>query len=68
MNFSIESAFLESKKEDSVTWPLEVCLIMLKNQKNMAQMIITDRYTSLMNSVANDIYKLLNLEYTIKSK
>ncbi|XP_050896317.1 protein FAR1-RELATED SEQUENCE 6-like [Lathyrus oleraceus] len=45
-------AFLEREKEENVTWALEVCREMLKDQEEMLKVIVTDRYTSLMNSVA----------------
>ncbi|XP_050914620.1 protein FAR1-RELATED SEQUENCE 5-like [Lathyrus oleraceus] len=52
MPFSVDFAFLESEKEDNVTWALEMCKTMLKDQENLSQVIITDCDTTLMNLVA----------------
>lgn len=52
MTYSVGYEFLESEKEDNITWDLEMCKAMLKDQKNMSQVIITDRDTTPMNSVA----------------
>lgn len=52
MTFSGGLAFLESKKEDNVTWALEACKTMFKDQQNMPNVIVIDRDTALMNSVA----------------
>ncbi|XP_050877400.1 protein FAR1-RELATED SEQUENCE 5-like [Lathyrus oleraceus] len=46
-------AFLESEKEKNVTWALEVCQEMLKDQDEMSKVIVTNRDIVLMNSVAN---------------
>lgn len=43
---------MKSKKEDDVTWTLGLFQTMLKDQKNMPQIIITNHNTTLMNSVA----------------
>lgn len=52
MTFSVGFAFLESEKKDIVIWVLEVCKTMLKDQKNMPNIIVTNYDTILMNSVA----------------
>lgn len=51
MDFLVRFAFLESKKEDSLTWALEVCRTMLKDQDNMKKIILTNRDTTLMSLV-----------------
>lgn len=50
--FFVDFSFLDSKKEDSVTQALEMCKAMLMDQKHMQKVIVTDRDTTLMNSVA----------------
>lgn len=50
--FSMRFAFLESEKEVNVTWALEMFKTLLKDQENMLNVIIIDRHTALMNSVA----------------
>ncbi|XP_050875558.1 uncharacterized protein LOC127079180 [Lathyrus oleraceus] len=45
---------VESDKEKNVTWALEVCRTMLKDQEDMPKVIIIDRDTSLMKSVAKE--------------
>ncbi|CAK8534629.1 unnamed protein product [Lathyrus sativus] len=45
-------AFLEYEKKDNFTWALEVCRALLKIQGEMPKAIVTDRDTTLMNSVA----------------
>lgn len=52
MTYSVDFAFLESEKEDNITWALEICKSMLKDKKYMPHVIITDRDTTIMNSVA----------------
>lgn len=52
MTYLVGFAFLESEKENNVTWALEMCKTMLKEQENMSLVIITDRDNALMNSVA----------------
>lgn len=42
----------KSEKDGNVTWVLEVCQTMLKNQESMPKVIITDHDITLMNSVA----------------
>lgn len=42
-NFSIRFEFLESEKEDNVTWILEVRQTMLKDKENMLNVIVIDR-------------------------
>ncbi|XP_050915419.1 uncharacterized protein LOC127130456 [Lathyrus oleraceus] len=55
---SIEKAYyvgltlLESEKKESVTWALEVCRAMLKEQEKMHKVIVINRDTALINSVA----------------
>lgn len=44
--------FLKCKQEDNVTWALEVCQSMLKDQEKMPHAIVIDCDTTLMNSVA----------------
>lgn len=51
--YSVGFAFLESEKEENVTWALEVCREMLKDQDEMSKVIVTNRDIVLMNSVAN---------------
>lgn len=68
MAFSVGFAFLESEKEDSVTW-VEVCKTMLKDKKN-AKVIVIDRNTTLMNSTAKvfpTFYALLCRYHIIKN-
>lgn len=52
MIFSLGFAFLESEKEKSVTWALEVCQTMLKDQEKMSKVIDIDHNVKLMNLVA----------------
>lgn len=49
---SVGFSFLECKKEDNVTWALEIFNTILKDQGNMHLVIITDCDTTLMNLVA----------------
>lgn len=41
-----------SENEGYVTWALNVCQTMLKDQENMPKVIVTNRNTTLMNSIA----------------
>lgn len=50
--YSIIFSFLESEKDENVTWALEVCRAMLKDQEEMSKVIVIDRDTTLMNSFA----------------
>lgn len=52
ITYLVGFALLESKKVDNVTWILEMCKTMLKDQENMPQVIVTDRNTTPMNLVA----------------
>ncbi|XP_050918616.1 uncharacterized protein LOC127136054 [Lathyrus oleraceus] len=59
---STKKTFLESEKKENVTWTLKVCLEMLKDQEEIPKVIVIDRDTSLMNSVAKvfpNLYALL---------
>lgn len=58
--YSLGFAFLERKKEENVTWVLEVCREMLKNQEEMPKVIVTDHDTTLMNSVPKDFLLLMH--------
>ncbi|XP_050878002.1 protein FAR1-RELATED SEQUENCE 5-like [Lathyrus oleraceus] len=40
--FSVGFAFLESEKEVTVTWALEMCKTLLKEHENMSNVIVTD--------------------------
>lgn len=53
--------FWKSEKEVNVTWALEVCKILLKDQVNMPNAIVIDRDTTLMNLIA----KLFFTSYTL---
>lgn len=44
-------AFFDSEKEKNVTWDLEVCRKMLKDEQNSLKVIDSDRDTTLMNSI-----------------
>lgn len=59
--FLVGFAFLESEKENNVTWTLKICKTMLKNQENMSNVIVTDHNTALMNSVAKVFHTLYAL-------
>lgn len=53
MTFSTGFAFFfESGKEDNVTCALEMCKTMLKDQENVPQIIVTNRDTAVINSIA----------------
>lgn len=52
MTYLVDFSFFESEKEDNVTWDFKMCKTILKDQENMPQVIITDRDTTLMNSIA----------------
>lgn len=54
-------AFLESEKEGNVTWALEMCKTLLKDQENLSNVTITDQNTALINSVA----KVFPTSYTL---
>lgn len=69
LTFLVRFAFLKSKKEDNVTWALEVCQTMLKDQENMSKVIVTNHYIALMNSFAymfSTSYALLCRYHIIK--
>lgn len=51
--YSVGFTFLESEKEENVTWALEVCRKILKDKENTPKVIVIDRNTVLMSSVAN---------------
>lgn len=53
MTYSVDFAFLEFEKEDKVTYALEICKNVLKDQGNMPQAKDTDRDTALMNSISS---------------
>lgn len=53
--------FVESEKEENVTWTLKVCRAMLKDQEEMLKVIVTDHDTTLMNLVA----KILPTSYAL---
>ena len=40
--FSVGFGFLESEKEDNITWSSCICTILLKDPKNMPSVIVTD--------------------------
>ncbi|XP_050890977.1 uncharacterized protein LOC127096454 [Lathyrus oleraceus] len=44
-------SFLESEEDVNITWALEICKTLLKEQENMLNIIIIDQDTALMNSV-----------------
>lgn len=50
--FLVEFAFLKSEKEVNVTWTLEMCKTLSKDQENMLNVIVTDRDIAMMNSIA----------------
>ncbi|XP_050920489.1 uncharacterized protein LOC127138135 [Lathyrus oleraceus] len=74
--YSIGFAFLECEKEDNLTWALEVCQTLLKDQGVMPKVIATDRDIALMKSVAKVKKKIvcawtdnvINLGNTITNK
>ncbi|XP_058783561.1 uncharacterized protein LOC131658266 [Vicia villosa] len=51
--FLVRFAFLESEKEDNVTWALDICKSLLKDPQNMPSVIVTDRDNTLMNAVGS---------------
>lgn len=51
MTYSIDFAFLECEKEDNVIWTLEMCHNLLKDSKNISQVIVTNCNTSQMKSI-----------------
>ncbi|XP_050916349.1 protein FAR1-RELATED SEQUENCE 6-like [Lathyrus oleraceus] len=63
-------SFLESEKDENVTWSLQVCQAMLKDQEEMPEVVVTYRDTVLMNSVAKIFPTSYALLWTkqIKSK
>ena len=68
--YSIGFSFLVSEKEENVTWALEVCRSILKNQVEMPKVIVIDRDTTLMNLVAevfSTCYTLLYRYHIIKN-
>lgn len=56
VTFLVDFAFSESEKENNVTWTLEVCKTMLKDQENMSRVIVTDCDIALMNLVTTVFY------------
>lgn len=61
--YSVGFAFLESEKRENVTWALEVCRTILKDKENRLKVIVIDRDTTLMNSVA----KVFHTSYALLS-
>lgn len=61
MTYSVGSWFLECEKEDNVTWALEVCRKLLKDQENISQVIVTNCDPALMSSIA----KVFSTSYTL---
>ncbi|XP_050876500.1 uncharacterized protein LOC127080214 [Lathyrus oleraceus] len=49
--FFVGFTFLESEKEENVSWVLEVCRTMLKDKENMPKAIVTGHDTALMDLV-----------------
>ncbi|XP_050882761.1 protein FAR1-RELATED SEQUENCE 5 isoform X2 [Lathyrus oleraceus] len=50
--YSVGFTFLESEKEDNATLVLQVCRTILKDKKKIHKMIVTNRDTVLINSIA----------------
>lgn len=61
MVFSVGFAILESEKEENVTWALEMCKTILKNQENVPQVTIINRNTTLMNFVCHTVFDIVRI-------
>ena len=53
LKYSVGFAFMTSEKEDNFTWALQMLLKLLKPNRHMLKVVVTDRDRALMNIVAN---------------
>ena len=53
LTYSVGFAFMASEKEDNFTWALRMLLKLLKPNRVMPKVVVTDRDTAMMNVVAN---------------